>query len=165
MIDAALIKELEEFEGNKSRVYPDSNGYPSIGIGHLLTKDELSSGKIVINGMIVRYADGLTEDEIEALLNQDLKTAEDSIARLVKVPLTQGQYDGLTSWTFNVGGGALAGSTLLKVLNAGAYDQVPDQMRRWVHNKDGSICAGLQRRREAEVALWNGTDADGCSRG
>src|SRR5208283_4245324 len=155
--------ELEYFEGNKSKVYWDTRGLPTIGVGHLLTQSELSSGKIVIGGELVRYADGLTDDQIQVLLNRDIKIAEDSIARLVKVPLTQGQYDALCSWTFNVGSGALASSTLLKVLNAGNYDQVPGQMLRWVHNHDGSINQGLTRRREAEVQLWNGTDANGCT--
>ena len=154
MIDRALITELEESEGDRSRVYPDSRGLPTIGVGHLLTKSELSSGKIVISGEVVRYGAGLTELQIQQLLNQDLKYAEDAIHRLVKVPLNQGQWDALVSFTFNAGSGALAGSTLLTVLNEGHYDRVPAEILRWCHNHDGSVNTGLLRRRKTEIALW-----------
>ena len=163
MIDAALVKELEFLEGDKSKVYPDSNGYPTIGVGHLLTKSELSSGKIIIGGAPVKYSVGLTELQIQALLDQDLKTAEDAIARLVRVPLTQYQYDALTSWVFNVGGGALSGSTLLKLLNAKQYDQVPVQMKRWTKDHQGQIVPGLVRRRTIEANMWQELDSNGCA--
>lgn len=163
MVDAALVKELEFLENDKSKVYLDSNGYPSIGVGHLLTKSELSSGQIIIGGVPVKYAAGLTEQQIQALLNQDLKDAEDAIARLVKVPLSQCQYDALTSWTFNVGSGALAGSTLLKLLNAKQYDQVPAQMTRWTKDRHGNVVPGLVRRRAIEAYMWQGLDSNGCA--
>ena len=61
---------LAQWEGSESRVYRDLAGLPTIGVGHLLTQDELYSGKIYINGEPVRYGEGLTEDQIIALLGQ-----------------------------------------------------------------------------------------------
>ena len=69
------LKELEEFEGNRSLPYQDTNGLWTIGVGHCLTKSEISSGKIIVNGMTVKYAAGLTEQQIQCLLSQDLKLA------------------------------------------------------------------------------------------
>ena len=51
---------LSQWEGIETKVYRDVAGLPTIGVGHLLTKDELTSGKIVINGQQVKYGDGLT---------------------------------------------------------------------------------------------------------
>jgi lysozyme len=89
------------------------------------------------------------------LLSQDVKPAEQSVNNGVKVSLNQNQFDALVSFTFNVGGGAFSSSTLLKVLNQGQYDQVPDQLRRWTKS-GGRTVQGLVNRRENEIKLWNG---------
>jgi lysozyme len=149
------LELLEQWEGFKSEVYKDSAGLPTIGVGHLLTKSELSSGKIVINGVAVSYANGLTDQQVTNLLAQDVKPAEQCVNSGVKVSLNQDQFDALVSFTFNVGGGAFTNSTLLKVLNQGKYDQVPDQLRRWTRS-GGKVVQGLVNRRENEIKLWNG---------
>lgn len=142
------------WEGLETHEYLDSGGAPTIGIGHLLTRSERSSGKIMIDGVAVHYRDGLTEDQCWALLDQDLDGVEQCVSDAVKVALTQNQFDALVSFTFNVGNGAFLGSTLLKLLNNGKYDDVPAQLRRW--NKDnGHVVRGLVNRREKEVDLWN----------
>ena len=73
---------------------------------------------------------------------------------MVKVPLNQNQFDALVSFVFNVGNNAFRDSTLVKVLNAGHFDQVPTQLRRWIRD-NGKIVKGLINRREKEIALWN----------
>lgn len=146
---------LEQWEGLRLNVYNDSAGLPTIGVGHLLTQSERSSGKITIAGEIVKYADGLTTQQADALLAQDLIPAENTVNGNVKVPLNQNQFDTLVSFTFNVGGGAFTGSTLLKLLNQGQYDQVPSQLMRW-NKSGGKEVAGLTNRRANEVKLWNG---------
>lgn len=149
------LELLKQWEGCELKVYNDSAGLPTIGVGHLLTKSELSSGKINIDGVAVVYANGLTNDQVLALLAQDVKPAEQSVNNGVKVSLNQNQFDALVSFTFNVGGGAFSSSTLLKVLNQGQYDQVPDQLRRWTKS-GGRTVQGLVNRRENEIKLWNG---------
>jgi lysozyme len=72
----------------------------------------------------------------------------------VTVPLNQNQFDALVSFSFNVGDNAFRGSTLLKLLNQGQYDQVPAQLRRWVRD-NGHVVQGLINRREKEIVLWN----------
>lgn len=146
---------LTQWEGCELRVYNDSAGLPTIGVGHLLTKSELTSGKITIAGVPVKYADGITQQQAEDLLSQDLGPREQVVNQAVKVPLNQNQFDALTSFTFNVGRDAFTGSTLLKVLNQGKYDQVPDQLMRWTRS-GGRVVQGLVNRRQNEVKLWNG---------
>jgi lysozyme len=146
---------LEKWEGFELNVYKDSAGLPTIGVGHLLTKSELSSGKIVLNGVPVPYSGGLTNQQVIDLLGQDVKPAELAVNNGVKVPLNQNQFDALVSFTFNVGVAAFTASTLLKVLNQQQYTAVPTQFLRWVRS-GGEVVQGLVNRRQNEISLWNG---------
>ena len=136
------------------KVYKDVAGYPTIGYGHVLTKSELQSGKIYIRGMLFQYSNGISQSIAESILDQDLEEYEFAVNTYVKVPLKQNQYDSLVSFCFNVGAGAFMRSTLVKRLNAGDYDAVPEQLRRWKYS-GGQIVQGLINRREKEVELWN----------
>lgn len=153
---------LAEWEGAEPRVYSDVAGFPTIGVGHLLTRDELSSGKIVIGGKAIRYEDGLSPEQIDALLQGDLMAPEVAVNLYVTQTLAQNQFDALVSFVFNVGRRAFAESTLLKKLNAGIFEEVPAQMRRWVYS-GGRRIAGLVNRRENEVKLWNRSSASTLS--
>ena len=147
-------KLFQEWEGLELNEYLDSGGAPTIGVGHLMTRSERMSGKIIINGKGVVYRKGLTVQQCWDLLDQDLDSAEATVNSMVKVPLNQNQFDALVSFVFNVGNNAFRDSTLLKVLNAGHFDQVPTQLRRWIRD-NGKIVKGLINRREKEISLWN----------
>jgi lysozyme len=149
------LELLKQWEGFKNTVYKDSAGLDTIGVGHLITSSEKSSGTITINGVAVQYANGLTDQQVLDLLSQDVQPAEQAVNNGVKVALDQNQFDALVSFTFNVGVGAFTSSTLLKVLNQSQYDGVPDQLRRW-NKAGGQVVQGLVNRRENEVKLWNG---------
>lgn len=149
------LKRLERWERDILHVYRDQAGLKTIGIGHLLTRSELASGKIVITGTPVEYVNGITEQQSLDLLAQDVVPAENAVNSHVTVTLTQNQFDALVSFTFNCGDGAFTGSTLLKVLNQGQYAQVPEQLKRWTYAK-GKLCDGLIERRNNEIRLWNG---------
>jgi len=99
--------------------------------------------------------DTITKEGAEELLREDVKRFEGYVDRLVKVPLTQGQFDALVSFTYNLGPGALEKSTLLDQLNRGDYDSAAEQFGRWV-KAGGKTLAGLVRRRAAERALFEG---------
>ena len=79
----------------------------------------------------VRSGMKITIEEAELRLREDLRTAEADVKRYVTVPLTQGQYDALVSFVFNLGAGNFRSSTLLKKLNQGLYNDVPEQIMRW----------------------------------
>ena len=147
------LELLKQLEGFSSTVYLDSGGEPTIGIGHRLTRSERRSGKILLDNISIQYADGLTEEQSLALLAQDLVMVNGTVGYWVLVPLKQHQFDALVSFAFNVGNEAFAQSTLLKLLNAGQYDAVPAQPRRWVMD-NGKRVPGLVNRREMEISLW-----------
>lgn len=146
------IELLKRLECVKTRIYNDSAGLPTIGVGHLLTRDELSSGKINILGVSVKYSAGLTKDQIEKLLSHDVAFAEGAI-NVCDIDLTQNQFDALVCFVFNVGRSAFDGSTLKKYLVARDLSKVPDQLRRWIY-AGGKISKGLIGRREQEIKLF-----------
>ena len=147
-------KALTLLEGKRARAYKDVAGLLTIGVGHLLTKSELFSGKLYLGGRAVKWGDGLTDEEIDALLAGDLKRTEDTVA--VACPtLTQSEFDALISFTFNVGASAFLNSGVLRAIRAGKLADVPAQLRRWVY-AGGTKIAGLAKRRETEVLMWSG---------
>lgn len=137
----AGIDLIKKFEGFSPVVYNCPAGYPTIGYGHRIKQGEVFTK--------------LAEHQATALLMRDLVTFEQAVTLLVKVPLTQGQFDALVSFTYNLGIAALKRSTLLKRLNDKNYEQAADNFMRWVH-ADGVKMKGLERRRAAEWALFTG---------
>ncbi len=144
-LSCAGLELIKRCEGLRMRVYRDVNGIATIGYGHRLLPAE-------------SYPAGITEPEAAALLAQDVRIAEQAVLRRVKTPLTQGQFDALVDFVFNLGEGRLAGSSLLRELNDGRYDEAAAQLLHWDH-AGARENAGLKARREAEFALWHGRAA------
>ena len=158
-ISEAGKRLIVQLEGIQSTVYHDSAGLPTIGVGHLLTRSELSSGKIIVSGMMrIRYKDGITYDQAMGLLSQDLMRFEAVVNEGIYSKLTQHQFDALVSFSFNIGDMAFMCSTLRKRVNdSGDLDSVPAQMRRWVY-AGGKTVEGLKNRREMEIVMWEGRE-------
>ena len=139
----ALIKK---FEGCRLESYKCSAGVPTIGYG---------STKLVEMGMTI------TQEGAEELLLKDIAEFEEFVLEASEMPLSQHQFDALVSWTYNLGPSNLNASTMLKVLNKGAYEDVPSQIKRWnkaTVNGQRVVLDGLVRRREAEALLFAGLD-------
>jgi len=136
------VNLIKHFEGCRLEAYKCPAGVWTIGYGH--TKG-------------VKEGDAIEQEAAEAFLIEDLEEFEDHVQRLVEVDLDQDQFDALVSWTFNLGYGNLAESTLLARLNDGLYDEVPEQIKRWTR-AGGVILPGLVKRRNAEAALFEGRD-------
>lgn len=95
----------------------------------------------------------LTQDEAEKLLDIDIKIKENELNKLIKVPVTQNQYDALISFVFNLGIGNLKNSTLLRLLNQKNYKGAAQQFDRWVY-AGNKVLAGLVKRRAEEKELF-----------
>lgn len=144
-LSAAGFDLLKRSEGFRSHTYLDVDGFPTIGYGHRLAHSEA-------------FPNGITEAQAADLLLQDVREAEQAVARLVRVPLTQGQFDALVDFCFNMGQGRLAASTLLRDLNARQYQAAAEQLLRWDH-AGARENAGLKARRQAEFHLWTASQA------
>ncbi|MDY0424939.1 lysozyme [Enterobacter rongchengensis] len=137
------IAMIKQFEGCKLTAYQDSVGVWTIGYGWTKPVD----GKPIRAGMTIK------QETAERLLKTGLVSYESDVSRLVKVGLTQGQFDALVSFTYNLGARSLATSNLLRKLNAGDYAGAADEFLRW-NKAGGKVLNGLTRRREAERALF-----------
>ena len=125
---------IRKFEGLRLEAYQCSAGKWTIGYGH-------TAG--VYEGMVI------TEDQANDLLWGDVRVAERCVNGAVQVPLTQGEFDALVSFVFNLGCGAFRGSTLLRALNDSDYDKCASELLRW-NKAGGRVLPGLVARREAE---------------
>ena len=133
---------IKKFEGCELDSYKCAAGVWTIGYG---------STHGIEKGM------SISKSRAEELLLEDIAQFEDIVDKAVSVNLSQNQYDALVSWTFNLGGGNLNSSTMLKVLNAGYYENVPEQIKR-CNKANGKVLEGLIRRREAEALLFAGKE-------
>ena len=144
---------LEQLEGKRNYAYRDEAGYLTIGIGHLLNQDEIFSGKIYIYDELVKYTNGLTNDHCYRLLQQDIHKYKNVVEVMARVDLNLNQITALVSFCFNVGMQAFIKSTLLKLLNDGNYDAVPEQLKRW-RWAGGRVSKILENRRKKEIEVW-----------
>ncbi|MEZ5690505.1 MAG: lysozyme [Rickettsiales bacterium] len=133
---------IKRFEGFEPEIYLDAAGLPTIGYGHLLRPGEEEM-----------FKNGISEEAGVALLIKDVLVAERAVLRLIRVPLSNGQFDALVSFTFNLGSGALQRSTLRRKVNREEHEDVPAEFMRWVW-AGGRKLKGLIRRREAEARIY-----------
>ena len=141
-ISAEGLALIKKFEGCELEAYQDAVGVWTIGYGHI---------KGVKEGMTI------TKQQAEEMLLEELVEYENYVLEAVNHQLDQCMFDALVSWTYNLGPSNLNSSTMLKVLNAGDYDAVPEQIKRW-NKAGGKVLQGLVRRREAEALLFEGKD-------
>lgn len=128
---------IQSFESLKLQAYQDQRGIWSIGWGHTPA---------------VEYQE-TTPEEADEWFAQDTQAACNGVMRTVDVPMSQNQFDALVSFTYNVGVGSEAHSTLVGLLNQGKYDLAAAQFSFWNH-VNGQVDLGLTRRRAAEQTLF-----------
>lgn len=142
-VAVAIVKQWEGLELLPYKSQEDDG--ITIGYGHRLNAAERS-----------QYANGITEDQAEALLLGDLARAEKAVAR-ARVPLNPNQEGALVSLAFNIGTAAFAKSTALKMVNAERHDQVPAAIRMWNKVTVGGkkvVSRGLKKRRAHEAFVY-----------
>lgn len=136
------IDLIKKFEGCKLYAYRDSVGVATIGYGHI---------KGVKMGM------SITQQQAETFLKDDIKPVE-TFLNGMGINYTQGQFDALTSWIFNLGQGNFKSSTMYKYIVARKSDlEITDQMVKW-HNAGGKSLIGLKKRRCDEANMFLGKD-------
>ena len=125
-------KVLADREGRRRSAYRDSVGVWTIGIGHT----SAAGPPRVTPGLTI------TEAECDAIFARDLRQYETGVAKAVRVPMTQHEFDALVSFCYNIGIGGLARSSAVRLLNAGEREKAGEALLLW--NKPSVI---LSRRR------------------
>lgn len=137
-----LIKKWEKL---RLKAYlPTPDDVWTIGWGHT---------KGVEKGMVI------TKAQAEQFFDEDTAWVEAAIAKHIKVPLSQNQYDAVASWIFNVGESKASKSTLIKKLNAKDYEGAAREFPRW-NKQEGKVLKGLTRRRAEEMSYFLEGSAD-----
>ena len=135
---------IEQWEGLRLEPYADAVGVPTIGYGHTGEDVQLD-------------ADPITQEQADQLLEADLKRFEDAVNGMVSDDTSQQQFDAMVSFSYNLGEGALRGSTLLRMHNAGDWSGATQQFGMWVH-AGGRTLPGLVRRRHGEAMVYANGD-------
>lgn len=140
-VAAALARR---FEGCYLRPYLCPAGVPTIGFGAIYYED----------GTRVTLFDApITRERAESLLLWMVRTRYlPAVLRLCPGIDSPERLAAIIDFTFNLGAGNLQASTLRRRINAGQWDDVPGELRKWIKG-GGRVLAGLVKRREAEVAL------------
>jgi len=142
-----VIALLERFEGLYLRPYLCPAGVWTIGLGTTRYPD----------GRPVRPTDrAITRDEAYVIASWQIRTDYlPGALRACRGLNTAGRMAAVVDFTYNLGVAALRGSTLRKRINAGRWEDVPTELRKWVRG-GGRVLSGLVKRREAEVRLLQG---------
>jgi len=141
----SALNLIKKFEGLELTSYPDTGGIWTIGYGNTVNKD---------TGQAIKPGDKIDLATAERWLKMDVAEREKKIKGLIKVPITANQMAAITSLVYNIGNGAFASSTLLRLLNQGADKKlVADQFLRW-NKVQGKELKGLTNRRKLERELF-----------
>ena len=144
MSQGGLDNLLKKFEGCKLKAYRCPANVCTIGYGHT----NGAGAPMVNDGMTI------TQAQAEDILKRDIVKYEVAVMDLVKVKLTQNQFDVLVDFAYNAGVGNLKSSTMLKKINSGDLDAVPAELMKWTKG-GGKVLPGLVRRRQAAGAWWS----------
>lgn len=148
-ISSIALAIIKTFEGWYPSAYNDPVGYCTIGYGHLIALSRCETIDLRGFGAALSVQDG------EALLIKDTLGARLAVQELVSVELDDDQFGALVSFTFNVGKGNFARSSLLRFINDKQHELIPGEFARWVKAK-GRILPGLVTRRSCEALLFQG---------
>lgn len=164
-ISAAGLDLIKQFESFVPFWYDDLAPAKGVPYGYRAWQGGKPKGTLTIgyghtaaarHPMKPKVGQTINEAAAREILDVDLDECEADVNKLVKVPLSQSQFDALVSFQFNTG--CLGKSTLLKKLNRGEYNAVSPELSKYVFSK-GLRLHGLVRRRRAEVDLWNSAEA------
>lgn len=162
-----LISFLKREEGFRLEAYPDAGNW-AIGYGHNIKVGEIINGD-TINGRVTQTDINrlnrsrgdlrITPEEAERLLREDLAFFERAVCRNIRIPITQGQFDALVSFTYNTGERNLQRMIQSSGINRSNFPEIPQSWMRYVKSRKGGVLqqnpALVSRRRRELEQFWS----------
>lgn len=154
-VSQKCIEMLKHHEGIRQKPYRCPAKLWTIGCGHVMYPEQ---GKLKLEDrdkVALRPEDFrvFSMEEVNAILRNDLARFERGVAQYVPVALTQGEFDALVSFSFNVGLGTLQRSTLRQKLLRGDKEGAMESLMQYC-KAGGKVLRGLENRRKDERALF-----------
>ncbi len=131
---------IKKYEGFSAKIYLCPAGKATIGYGHVVKKSE-------------NFLKTISKKQAEKLLADDALQVCEQISKLLKITLSQNQFDAVVCFVYNVGIGNFTNSTMLKLLNSGDIKAAAGEFERWIYS-NGKILSGLKTRRQEEKQLF-----------
>jgi lysozyme len=155
-VSAKSIYMIKHHEGVRQKPYKCPAKLWTVGVGHVLYPEQ---GKLKIDqrdGFALKIEDFRTfsMEEVDGILRTDLDRFERGVEKFCPVPLTQGQFDALVSFSFNVGLGTLQRSTLRQKILRGDMEGASEELLKYCM-AGGKVLRGLLNRRKDEQAVFN----------
>ena len=154
-VSQKCIDQIKRDEGVRNRPYQCPALLWTVGVGHVI--DPNHAKVPMANRKQLPIPAGwdrvLSNEEIDEILRKDLARFEQGVSRLITAPLTQGQFDALVSFSFNVGLGNLQNSTLRMKVNRQDYEGAAEQFLVWT-KAGGKVLPGLVKRRTHEKEMF-----------
>lgn len=154
-VSAKAINMVKHHEGVRQKPYRCPAKLWTIGVGHVLYPEQ---GKLKLDerdGFALKIEDFRTfsMEEVDAILRTDLDRFERGVEKFCPVALTQGQFDALVSFSFNVGLGTLQRSTLRQKILRGDMEGASEELLKYCM-AGGKVLKGLLNRRKDEKAVF-----------
>ena len=154
-VSSRAIEVIKHHEGVRQKPYRCPARLWTVGVGHVLYPEQ---GRLKLedrDSVELKTEDSRTfsMDEVNAILRSDLARFERGVAQYCPVALTQGQFDALVSFSFNVGLGTLQRSTLRQKVLRGDMEGASNEILKYCM-AGGKILKGLQNRRIDEKAMF-----------
>jgi lysozyme len=154
-VSQKCIDNIKKDEGVRQRPYQCPALLWTVGVGHVIdpqhAKVPLAQRKAL--PIPAGWDRTLSMEEVDEILRKDLARFEQGVSRLITAPLTQGQFDALVSFSFNVGLGNLQNSTLRMKVNRQEYEAAAQQFLVWT-KAGGKVLPGLVKRRTHEKEMF-----------
>ena len=154
-VSPKAIEMVKHHEGVRFRPYRCPARLHTVGVGHVMYPEQAKIPMDQRGAYPLRPEDSRTfsKEEVDGILRSDLARFERGVAQFCPVPLTQGMFDGLVSFSFNVGLGTLQRSTLRQKLLRGDKEGAAEELLKYCM-AGGKVLRGLQNRRIDERALF-----------
>jgi lysozyme len=154
-VSPLAIDMLKHHEGVKNKPYRCPAKLWTIGVGHVMYPEQAKLPMDKRDNVVLRPEDDrtYTQEEVDGILRHDLDRFERGVERFCPSNLSQGEFDALVSFSFNLGLGTLQRSTLRQKLLRGDKEGAAEEFLKYCL-AGGKILKGLQNRRKDERALF-----------